>query len=299
MKRIISTLLSLSLVLSLLPTVALAEGESSGLHFQAPDSLTVGESDYVIAADENYEYVKENVTWTNSDNTIVQVEPITDDEWAKIDPSKVDRSAIVKVTALQAGEAKIQATTASGKTGTYTITVTAPVPVTSVKLDKDELTCDSFEESYFLNCTVYPDDATNTNVKWVSSDPDVVQVYSSGDRRGQVVPQKPGTATITVSAQENPALTYDCIVTVTATRPVESISLNYSEWTFTDWNEKPLHVNFVPTNATNRNVTWKSDNESVATVSKSGDCQAAGTRPCFSAERLLHQPQSRGIFAER
>lgn len=270
MKRIISTLLSLSLVLSLLPTVALAEGESSGLHFQAPDSLTVGESDYVIAADENYEYVKENVTWTNSDNTIVQVEPITDDEWAKIDPSKVDRSAIVKVTALQAGEAKIQATTASGKTGTYTITVTAPVPVTSVKLDKDELTCDSFEESYFLNCTVYPDDATNTNVKWVSSDPDVVQVYSSGDRRGQVVPQKPGTATITVSAQENPALTYDCIVTVTATRPVESISLNYSEWTFTDWNEKPLHVNFVPTNATNRNVTWKSDNESVATVSKSG-----------------------------
>ena len=28
-------------------------------------------------------------------------------------------------------------------------------------------------------------------------------------------------------------------------------------------------------------------------------CQAAGTRPCFSAERLLHQAQSRGIFAER
>ena len=270
MKRIISTLLSLSLVLSLLPAVALAEGESLGLLFEAPDSLTVGESASAIVGDENG-YVKEHVTWTNSDNTIVQVEPITDDEWANItDQSKVDRSAIVKVTALQAGNAEIQATTASGKTGTYTITVTAPVPVTSVKLDKDELTCDSSEESYFLNCTVYPDDATNTNVKWVSSDPDVVQVYSSGDRRGQVVPQNPGIATITVSAQENPALTYDCIVTVTATRPVESISLNQSELTFEDWAEKPLHVNFVPTNATNRNVTWKSDNESVATVSRSG-----------------------------
>ena len=44
MKRIISTLLSLSLVLSLLPAVALAEGESLGLLFEAPDSLTVGES---------------------------------------------------------------------------------------------------------------------------------------------------------------------------------------------------------------------------------------------------------------
>lgn len=269
MKRIISTLLSLSLVLSLLPAVALAEGESSGLQFQAPDSLTVGESASAIVGDENG-YVKEHVTWTNSDNTIVQVEPITDDEWAKLDQSKVDRSAIVKVTALQAGEAEIQATTASGKTGTYTITVTAPVQVTSVKLDKGELTCDSFEKLYYLNCTVYPDDATNTNVKWVSSDPDVVQVYSSGDRRGQVVPKNPGTAIITVSSQENPAVTDDCIVTVIATRPVQSISLNKNILTFEDWDEQPLYVNFNPTDATNQNVTWKSDNESVATVSKSG-----------------------------
>lgn len=270
MKRIISTLLSLSLVLSLLPAVALAEGESLGLLFEAPDSLAVGESASAIVGDENG-YVKEHVTWTNSDNAIVQVEPITDDEWANItDQSIVDRSAIVKVTALKAGEAEIQATTDSGKTGSHKITVEPPVPVTSVKLDQDELTCDSFDKSYFLNCTVYPDGASNTNVEWASSNPEVVQVYSSGDRRGQVVPQNPGTAIITVSSQENPAVTYDCIVTVTATRPVESISLNYSEWTFTDWNEKPLHVNFVPTNATNRNVTWKSDNESVATVSKGG-----------------------------
>ena len=28
-------------------------------------------------------------------------------------------------------------------------------------------------------------------------------------------------------------------------------------------------------------------------------CQATGTRPCFSAERLLHPAQSRGIFPER
>ncbi len=33
--------------------------------------------------------------------------------------------------------------------------------------------------------------------------------------------------------------------------------------------------------------------------SKSRACQAAGTRPCFSAERLLHPAQSRGVFAER
>lgn len=276
MKRIISTLLSLSLVLSLLPAVALAEGEEAGLHFQASNSLTVGESDYAIAADENYEWVMENVTWTNVNSAIVQVDPITDDEWAKLDQSKVDRSAIVKVTALKAGEAEIQATTDSGKMGTHKITVEPPVPVTSVKLDQDELTCDSFDKSYFLNCTVYPDGASNTNVEWASSNPEVVQVYSSGDRRGQVVPQNPGTAIIIVSSQENPAVTDDCIVTVIATRPVQSISLNKNILTFEDWDEQPLYVNFNPTDATNQNVTWKSDNESVATVDESGLVTAVG-----------------------
>lgn len=276
MKRIISTLLSLSLVLSLLPAVALAEGEEATKWLEIPGNseVLVDESELLYAIDETDNVAEETVTWTSADDSIVKVETATDDDltnWGA-DPNEIkNRSAFVKITGLKVGTTTVTASTETRKAlQDCTVTVTALVPVTSVKLDQDELTCDSFEESYFLNCTVYPDDATNTNVEWASSNPDIVQVYSSGDRRGQVVPQKPGTATITVSAQENPALTYDCIVTVTATRPVESISLNYSEWTFTDWNEKPLHVNFVPTNATNRNVTWKSDNESVATVSKSG-----------------------------
>lgn len=276
MKRIISTLLSLSLVLSLLPAVALAEGEEATKWLEIPGSseVLVDESELLYAIDETDNVAEETVTWTSADDSIVKVETATDDDltnWGA-DPNEIkNRSAFVKITGLKVGTTTVTASTETRKAlQDCTVTVTASVPVTSVKLDQDELTCDSFDKSYFLNCTVYPDDATNTNVKWVSSDPDVVQVYSSGDRRGQVVPQKPGIATITVSSQENPAVTYDCIVTVTATRPVESISLNLKELTFENWDEQPLHVNFVPTNATNRNVTWKSDNESVATVSKGG-----------------------------
>ena len=276
MKRIISTLLSLSLVLSLLPAVALAEGEEATKWLEIPGSseVLVDESELLYAIDETDNVAEETVTWTSADDSIVKVETATDDDltnWGA-DPNEIkNRSAFVKITGLKVGTTTVTASTETRKAlQDCTVTVTASVPVTSVKLDQDELTCDSFDKSYFLNCTVYPDGASNTNVEWASSNPEVVQVYSSGDRRGQVVPQNPGIATITVSSQENPAVTYDCIVTVTATRPVESISLNLKELTFENWDEQPLHVNFVPTNATNRNVTWKSDNESVATVSKGG-----------------------------
>lgn len=283
MKRIISTLLSLSLVLSLLPAVALAEGEEATKWLEIPGSseVLVDESKLLYAIDETDNVAEETVTWTSADDSIVKVETATDDDltnWGA-DPNEIkNRSAFVKITGLKVGTTTVTASTETRKAlQDCTVTVTAPVPVTSVKLDQDELTCDSFEGLYYLNCTVYPDDATNTNVKWASSDPDVVQVYSSGDRRGQVVPQNPGIATITVSAQENPAVTYDCIVTVTATRPVESISLNHDAKTFTKAGETlQLTATIYPDSATNKTVTWKSSDEKVATVDESGLVTAVG-----------------------
>ena len=283
MKRIISTLLSLSLVLSLLPAVALAEGEEATKWLEIPGNseVLVDESELLYAIDETDNVAEETVTWTSADDSIVKVETATDDDltnWGA-DPNEIkNRSAFVKITGLKVGTTTVTASTETRKAlQDCTVTVTAPVPVTSVKLDQDELTCDSFEELYYLNCTVYPDDATNTNVKWVSSDPDVVQVYSSGDRRGQVVPQNPGIATITVSSQENPAVTYDCIVTVTATRPVQGISLNHDAKTFTKAGETlQLTATIYPDSATNKTVTWKSSDKTVATVDESGLVTAVG-----------------------
>ena len=283
MKRIISTLLSLSLVLSLLPAVALAEGEEATKWLEIPGNseVLVDESELLYAIDETDNVAEETVTWTSADDSIVKVETATDDDltnWGA-DPNEIkNRSAFVKITGLKVGTTTVTASTETRKAlQDCTVTVTAPVPVTSVKLDQDELTCDSFDKSYFLNCTVYPDGASNTNVEWASSNPEVVQVYSSGDRRGQVVPQNPGIATITVSSQENPAVTYDCIVTVTATRPVESISLNHDAKTFTKAGETlQLTATIYPDSATNKTVTWKSSDKTVATVDESGLVTAVG-----------------------
>lgn len=274
MKRIISTLLSLSLVLSLLPAVALAEGESSGLQFQAPDSLTVGESAYAIAADENYEWVMENVTWTNVNSAIVQVDPITDDEWAKLDQSKVDRSAIVKVTALKAGEAEIQATTASGKTGSHKITVEPLVPVEKIKLASEmTVTTSGLHE---LEYTIEPANASIQDLEWESTDEAVAKVqYSSG--RYVLYAYKNGTTTITATATDGSDVKASCEVTVNINYPVQGISLNHDAKTFTKAGETlQLTATIYPDSATNKTVTWKSSDKTVATVDESGEVTAVG-----------------------
>lgn len=274
MKRIISTLLSLSLVLSLLPAVALAEGEEAGLHFQASNSLTVGESDYAIAADENYEWVMENVTWTNVNSAIVQVDPITDDEWAKLDQSKVDRSAIVKVTALQAGEAEIQATTDSGKTGSHKITVEPLVPVEKIKLASEmTVTTSGLHE---LEYTIEPANASIQDLEWESTDAAVAKVqYSSG--RYVLYAYKNGTTTITATATDGSGVTASCEVTVNINYPVQGISLNHDAKTFTKAGETlQLTATIYPDSATNKTVTWKSSDKTVATVDESGEVTAVG-----------------------
>ena len=82
MKRIISTLLSLSLVLSLLPAVALAEGEEATKWLEIPGSseVLVDESELLYAIDETDNVAEETVTWTSADDSIVKVETATDDD---------------------------------------------------------------------------------------------------------------------------------------------------------------------------------------------------------------------------
>ena len=141
MKRIISTLLGLSLVLSLLPTVALAEGEEATKWLEIPGSseVLVDESKLLYAIDETDNVAEETVTWTSADDSIVKVETATDDDltnWGA-DPNEIkNRSAFVKITGLKVGTTTVTASTETRKAlQDCTVTVTAPVPVTSVKLE--------------------------------------------------------------------------------------------------------------------------------------------------------------------
>ena len=269
MKRIISTLLSLSLVLSLLPAVALAEGESLGVKIEAADSLFVGQSTYVSVGDENG-LVMEHVDWTATPDSIVQLDEVTDADM----PTSQNLSAHVKVTAKQAGTVEIKAITGSGRMDTHKITVEPLVPVEKIKLDSEmTVTTSGLHE---LEYTIEPANASIQDLEWESKDEAVAKVqYSSG--RYVLYAYKNGTTTITATATDGSGVTASCEVTVNINYPVQGISLNHDAKTFTKAGETlQLTATIYPDSATNKTVTWKSSDEKVATVDESGLVTAVG-----------------------
>ena len=125
--------------------------------------------------------------------------------------------------------------------------------ITSVGLTEGEQTT--------LTATVNPSNATNKNVTWSSSDNAVATVAN-----GKVTAVKAGTATITVTTEDGNK-TATCTVTVKAkTYPVESVSLDKNEVEMTEGEQTTLTATVNPSNATNKNVTWSSSDNAVATV---------------------------------
>ncbi|MDD5951281.1 MAG: Ig-like domain-containing protein, partial [Bacteroidales bacterium] len=149
-----------------------------------------------------------------------------------------------------------------GKTATCQVTVNARIyNVESVSLDKTSITLTE-GDSQTLTATVYPANATNKKVSWKSSDESVATVSN-----GQVTALKAGTATITVTTEDG-GKTATCQVTVNAkVYNVESVSLDKTSITLTEGDSETLTATVSPSNATNKNVSWKSSNTSVATVS--------------------------------
>ena len=136
-----------------------------------------------------------------------------------------------------------------------------------------------------LQATITPDNATNKNVTWNSDNTDVATVNN-----GAVTAVGEGTANITVTTQdENKTAT--CRITVLPKEEpeqpdpegpnpepepepkpepeeikVESIALNIQDITLEVGKIATLQATITPDNATNKNVTWSSDNTDVATV---------------------------------
>ncbi|MGN0812590.1 MAG: Ig-like domain-containing protein [Candidatus Coproplasma sp.] len=208
------------------------------------------------------------VTWTTSAESVATVENGV-------------------VTAVGVGTATITAT-AGGKSDTCAVTVKpAPagvVAVTGVTLDQTTASLKmGATESVTLTATVAPANATNKAVSWASDNTSVATV----DQSGVVTAVSAGTATITVTTADGNK-TATCVVTVAAADPVtpENVPVTGVTLDKTTASLKmgatesvTLTATVAPANATNKAVSWASDNTSVATVDQSGVVTAvsAGT----------------------
>lgn len=138
--------------------------------------------------------------------------------------------------------------------------------VTEVKLDKDSLTLD-VGGSENLAATITPSNATNKNVTWSSDNQNVATVEN-----GKVTAVGAGKATITVTAEDGNK-TATCAVTVNPIS-VTGVTLDQSALPISVGGSAELKANVTPENATNKTVTWSSDNTAVATVDASGKVTA-------------------------
>ena len=84
------------------------------------------------------------------------------------------------------------------------------IPVTNLELNKDSLTLQE-KSSDILTATVKPDNATNKDVIWESSDTSIATV----DASGKVTAISAGSATITATAADGSEVSASCSVTVT------------------------------------------------------------------------------------
>ena len=143
------------------------------------------------------------------------------------------------------------------------------IPVASVGFNKNVLELE-VGETYKLNATVLPSNATDKTLIWSSSDSDVASVSD-----GLITARKEGEAEITAKSGNKQAV---CTVTVKpetdVTVPVTSVTLNQSVYTLAIGASYTLIPTVLPANATDRQVKWSSSNEKTVTVSDRGVIQA-------------------------
>jgi uncharacterized protein YjdB len=181
-------------------------------------------------------------------------------------------SASGLITAMASGTATITVTTVDqGKTATCAVTVSI-VPVTGVTVSPTSATL-AVGGTQQLTSTVAPANATNKTVTYSSNNTGVATVNGSG----LVTAVGSGSATITVTTQDGSKTATAAITVNTSYVAVTSVSLNPTSATLAVGGTQQLTPTILPSNATNKAVTYSSNNTGVATVNAAGLVTAVGS----------------------
>lgn len=204
-------------------------------------SLLKGESGKLTATISPEDATNKTINWTSSNTGV----------------ATVDING--NVTALSTGTSIISATSVDGKFSA-SCTVTVSVNVSSISLSQTSVTLEK-GQSVTLTATVLPNDASNKDITWTSSDINIVSV----DGNGNVFAVNGGQAEIIVnSADGNVKAT--CNITVIV--PVQNVSLDKTELSLIKGQQTTLVASILPEDATTKDVTWTSSDNNVVSVDK-------------------------------
>ena len=182
--------------------------------------------------------------------------------WISINEDVATVSENGLVTAVSNGTAIIRAVTEDGGYSAE-IEIECTVPVESVSIDNK--TDSVYEDSYrFFNYIVSPSNAELTEVTFSSSDSSVAEISNDGIMKAVA----PGKVTISVLTACGKSDSFE--LTVNEYIPVESITIEKTEVSLNIAENVKLNATVSPVNASESDVYWYSEDDSIATVDENG-----------------------------
>ncbi|MDR0865701.1 MAG: Ig-like domain-containing protein [Candidatus Symbiothrix sp.] len=175
----------------------------------------------------------------------------------------------------QSGDAKVTLTALSnGKTSKKDIGISITRALEGIAFEHPELTLKTGSTDT-LKVVFTPSNASNKTVTWSYSNYSAAYVSN-----GVVTARGAGQSTITARSQEG-NFTAECVVTV-VNEPLTAIALNKTQTTVYVNQRDTLLVDYTPSDASVKTMTWTSSNTAIVTVSNSSNRgillgRAAGT----------------------
>ncbi len=207
--------------------------------------MLVGESINIKAEIFPFDAYNKTLIWTSSNKNVVQV------------------NNNGTVTALSSGKAIIKASS-SESSAVDSCEIIVGQRTESIILDTEELLLTKIGEKKLLIATITPEDALDKSIIWRSSNSSICEVTQDG----LVIATGEGTCVIFATSADGEHFAI-CTVTVSNVK-VTSIELSYKEKELLIGESFQLEATVLPNNALNKEVTWMSNDLTIATVDDKG-----------------------------
>lgn len=170
------------------------------------------------------------------------------------------------------GLARLTVVSTNGKTASRIIQVLDPIHVTGMALDKDTVYL-SVRAQDTITAHIQPANALNKKVTWASTNPSFASVEMLTDTTAVVTGKTVGMAMI-VGETTDGSLKDTCYIYVQSPMALTDAKLEKHKTRIELDKTDTLKVIFTPANATNKKVTWTSDDPTIATVDSVGVVKA-------------------------
>ena len=184
-------------------------------------------------------------------------------DWSSSNPD-VLRVYNNRFRGLKAGTAEVIIRTRTGPVVEKRIKVTIKDPgkVQDIVLDKTEYTVNE-NQAVDISFKVTPEFATNAELDWISSNPNILRVYNNRFRG-----LKEGTAEVIIRTRTGPMV--EKRIQVKVVKPgktyVESVTTDQAEYTAYIGQAIDLSYNYAPANSNNAQFEWYAENPNIIRV---------------------------------